>query len=55
LGTWVFRFWSKDDDLAKVKALLKGNPALVVSKDEANDNDFTPLHWAASNGYKEVG
>ena len=38
-------------DLAKVKALLKDNPNLVFSKD---NNDETPLHWAASRGHKNV-
>jgi len=38
-------------DLAKVKALLKDNPNLVFSKD---NNDETPLHWAASRGHKDV-
>src|SRR5689334_20361847 len=35
-----------DGNLEKVKALLKGDPDLVFSKD--NDG-FTPLHWATSS------
>ena len=42
---------AKNGDLEKVKALLKTNPALVFSKDDAG---FTPLHWAAIKGCKEV-
>ena len=38
-------------DLATVKALLKGNPKLVFSKD---DKGNTPLHWAASHGHRDV-
>ena len=38
-------------NLAKVKALLKDNPDLVFSKD---NDDETPLHWAASRGHKDV-
>jgi hypothetical protein len=38
-------------DLAKVKALLKDNPALVSSKDE---DGWTPLHGAVINGHKDV-
>jgi hypothetical protein len=32
-------------DLTKVKALLKGKPALALSKDK---HGATPLHWAAA-------
>ena len=42
---------TRDGDLAKVKALLKDNPDLVFSKDDAGR---TPLHWAAAKGYKEM-
>jgi cytohesin len=38
-------------DLAKVQALLKDNPGLVLSADE---RDMTPLHWAAISGHKDV-
>lgn len=38
-------------DLAKVKALLKENPALVSNKDK---NGWTPLHCAVINGHKDV-
>ncbi len=38
-------------DLAKVKALVEGDPALVKAKDE---NGRTPLHWAARGGHFEV-
>jgi ankyrin repeat protein len=41
----------KNDDLAKVRSLIKENPDLVFSKDE---DGFTPLHLAAANGYKNV-
>ncbi len=42
---------ARDGSLDKVKALLKGDPHLVSSKDK---NGFTPLHWAAYMGQKEV-
>jgi len=42
---------AKNGDLAKVQALLKSNPDLVSSKD---DRGMTPLHWAASEGRKDV-
>jgi ankyrin repeat protein len=42
---------AKAGDLAKVKALLKENPELVLSKDKAG---FTSLHWAAYKGYKNL-
>jgi cytohesin len=38
-------------DLAKVKALLKNNPALAFSEDNAG---ATPLHIAAEFGHKDV-
>ena len=38
-------------DLAKIKTLLKNNPSLISSKDEYT---YTPLHWAAGRGYKDV-
>lgn len=41
----------KNNDLAKVRSLIKDNPDLVFSKDE---DGFTPLHLAAANGYKEM-
>ena len=41
---------AKSGDLAKVKALLKGNPDLVLSKDT---NGMTPLHFSAQ-GHKDV-
>jgi ankyrin repeat protein len=37
--------------LEKLKALLKGNPNLVFSKDT---NGMTPLYWAAARGHKDV-
>src|ERR1017187_8938103 len=39
-------------DLEKVRALLKGNPDLVSSKDD--NYGATPLHRAAQKGHKEV-
>ena len=42
---------AKAGDLEKVKALLKDNPDLVFSKDT---NGWTPLHFAADEGHKEV-
>ena len=42
---------AKLGDLEKVKALLKGNPDLVFSKDNYGN---TPLHEAASNCKKDV-
>lgn len=38
-------------DQAKVKVLLKANPDLVSSKD---DKGWTPLHYAAKSGHKDV-
>ena len=42
---------AKRGDLGKVKALLKGNPDFVFSKDT---NGWTPLHFAAAKGQKDV-
>ena len=42
---------ARDCDSKKVKALLKGNPDLVFSK---NNSGMTPLHAAAYNGCKDV-
>jgi TonB family protein len=41
-------------DLAKVKSLLKDNPSLVSSTDNYSDYCYTPLHWAANEGHKDV-
>ncbi|MGB2837507.1 MAG: ankyrin repeat domain-containing protein [Candidatus Sulfotelmatobacter sp.] len=41
----------KNNDLAKVRSLIKDSPDLVFSKDE---DGFTPLHLAAASGYKEM-
>jgi len=38
-------------DLAKVKALVEGNPELLSSED---NNGWTPLRSAASEGHKDV-
>jgi len=43
---------ARDDDLGKVKALLKGNPDLVFTK--YDKYGATPLHVAAEKGHKEV-
>jgi ankyrin repeat protein len=43
---------AKNGGLAKVQALLKGNPDLVFSKDDAYG--ATPLHWATAFGHKDV-
>jgi ankyrin repeat protein len=40
-----------NNDLAEVRRLISANPTLVFSKDE---DGFTPLHLAASDGYKEI-
>jgi ankyrin repeat protein len=42
---------AKAGDLGKLKVLLKGNPALVFSKDTLS---LTPLHRAALHGRKDV-
>lgn len=42
---------ARDGNLARVKALLKSNPALLKSRDDAGE---TPLHWAAFWGRVEV-
>ena len=43
---------AKKGDVAKVQALLKGNPNLALSRDDEFGN--TPLHGAAGTGHKEV-
>jgi ankyrin repeat protein len=54
LGPWIaapmLHKAVQGGDVKKVKALLKGNPHLVSSKDK---NGKTSLHWAAFNGHKE--
>jgi serine/threonine-protein phosphatase 6 regulatory ankyrin repeat subunit B len=42
---------AKNDRLDEVKALLKENPDLVSSKDSYG---WTPLHWAAREGYQDL-
>jgi ankyrin repeat protein len=42
---------AKAGDLEKVKALLKENPEMAFIK---GDFGMTPLHLAASKGYKDV-
>jgi len=42
---------AKAGDLTKIQALLKDNPDLVNSKET---NGWTPLHWAAEQGYTNV-
>jgi ankyrin repeat protein len=42
---------AKTGNLVKVKTLLKDNPDLVVDRDKSG---WTPLHWAAQNGHKDV-
>lgn len=42
---------AKDGDLAKVKALVLADPAIVNAKDSTGS---TPLHLAAAGGHKEV-
>jgi hypothetical protein len=42
----------KRGDVGKVKALLKGNPDFVFSKDT---NGWTPLHFAAARPLRRVG
>jgi ankyrin repeat protein len=39
-------------DLTKIKALIIENSSLVSSRDI--NNGWTPLHWAAWNGHKDV-
>lgn len=41
----------RNGDLEKVKALVKNDPSLVFSKDK---DGWTPLHYAALNGRKEI-
>jgi len=40
-----------NNDGTKVKELIKQNPNLVFSK---NENGFTPLHLAVTNGYTDI-
>jgi cytohesin len=42
---------AKSGDLAKLNALLKDHPELASSKDA---DGWTPLHWAARKGHKDV-
>ncbi len=42
---------AKSGNLKKLEALLKANPGLVSGRD---DLGYTPLHWAAENGHKDV-
>ena len=48
---------ARNGDLAKVKLLLKDQPALISCRD-SNAEEFngggTPLHWAAEKGYIEM-
>ena len=47
-------------DLAKVKAFLTENPALITHRAQDSDPDtpdfggWTPLHFAAANGHKDI-
>ena len=42
---------ARDGDLTRVKQLIGEDPKLVHAED---DHHFTPLHWAAANGHKDV-
>jgi len=42
---------ARDGGLEKVRALLKQNPDLALSKDAEG---MTPLHWAAMQGRKDM-
>lgn len=42
---------AKDGDLDAVKSMLAADPNLVSNKD---GNGWTPLHWAAAYGHKDV-
>jgi len=44
---------ARNNDLARARALLKANPGLVFSKDDSFFG-YTPLHWAAKMGHKEM-
>ncbi len=44
---------AKNGELDKIKTLLIDNPTLVFLKDGWKQ-DWTPLHWAAANGHKDV-
>src|SRR5262245_3488045 len=41
-------------DLASVKRLLASKPALVNTVDEGIGGSYTPLHYAAEAGHREV-
>jgi ankyrin repeat protein len=41
----------KNNDMAKVRELIRNDPDLVFSRDE---DGFTPLHLAAANGQKDM-
>ncbi len=48
---WI-HYYAEKGNVAKVTALLKGNPKLALSKEE-NDG-LTPLHYAAAGGHNAV-
>ncbi|HUB66694.1 MAG TPA: ankyrin repeat domain-containing protein [Candidatus Methylacidiphilales bacterium] len=46
---------AQNGDVDWVKTLLQDNPGLIFSKDDGSGRfGRTPLHWAASEGHKEV-
>lgn len=44
---------ARNGDLKKIESLIKDSPDLVFSKD-GNYYGYTPLHWAADQGHKDV-
>ena len=42
---------ARQGDLAKIKRLLEKNPGLLEAR---NQNEKTPLHFAAQGGHKEI-
>ena len=42
---------ARKGDLAKIKGLLEGSPALLEARSE---NEKTPLHFAAQGGHREI-
>ncbi len=49
--THTIKYAAMSGDLEKVRALIRDKADLVFSKDEQEN---TPLHWAALNGHKHV-
>src|SRR5262245_61069057 len=45
---------AREGDVAKVKELLRADPRLANAVDDTLGIGYTPLHWAAERGHKDV-